>query len=194
MTRVATCIMATAPSMERVSDSIDKNTTAAIVTSVSTIISKNPLLKSKYPNWQNLGWQTISLNGTKSAPFTVVIGKFGLSPKQLENAGVLKPGSAALIMKLVNAGKAVGLVITPNMFTGKFGVHTLVSFVKNINAQSSCMVANLRQSQTSLGAAGVLTGKEDPSQISGLVMSGATVGVPATVAFVQNSIVHDWIR
>lgn len=188
MILVETSIMSTAPPMEPVSASIDKNTTAALVTSVSTIISRNPLLTTKYPNWQNLGWQRISLNGTNAGPFTVVIGKFGLSPKQLENAGVLKLGSAALIMKLVNSGKAVDKVMTPNLFTGKYGSASLATFIKNIGAQSTAMVANLRQSQTSLAKAGVLTGKEDPTQIAGLVMSGATVGVASTVDFVKNSV------
>ena len=188
MIRVASSVVATAPPTEAVSASIDKNTTAALVTSISTIISRSPLLTSKYPNWQNLGYQAVSLNGNGAAPFTVVLGKFGMSPKQLENAGILKMGSAALIMKLVNGGKAVDKVITPNMFTGKLGVTSLNSFVNNVSAQSAAMVANLRQSQTALATAGVLTGKEDPTQISGLVMSGATVGVAATVDFVKNSV------
>ena len=188
MIRVATSIIATAPLTEPVSASIDKNTTAALVTTVATMISRNPLIVSKYPNWQNLGWQAISLAGNNASPFEVVIGKFGLTPKQLENAGVLKVGSAALIMKLVNNGKAVEKVITPNMFTGKFGATSLSILVSNTTAQSSAMVANLRQSQTSLAKAGVLTGKEDPTQIAGLVLSGATVGVAATVAFVKNSV------
>ncbi len=187
MTRVTTAVISTAPTLEPVSDSIDRNTTAALVTSVSTIIGRNPLLTAQYPNWQNLGYQTISINGSGRPPYTVVIGKFGLSPGQLENAGILKFGAASLIMKLVNTGKAVDKVMTPNMFTGKGGVHSLQSLVNNISAQTTVMVANLRQSQSALAAAGVLTGKEDPSQISGLVMSGATVGVASTVDFVKNS-------
>jgi len=187
MTRVTTAVIATAPPAEPVSNSIDRNTTSALVATVSSIIGQNPLLTTQYPNWQNLGYQTISLNGSGRPPYTVVVGKFGLSPAQLENAGILKFGSAALIIKLVNAGKAVDKVMTPNLFTGRGGVHSLPALVNSISAQTMVMVANLRQSQSALAAAGVLTGKEDPTQISGLVMSGATVGVAATVDFVKNS-------
>lgn len=183
MTPVTIAVISTAPQLEPVSDSIDKNTTSALIASVSTMIGQNSLLTTKYPNWQNLGYQAIYVNGS----YTVVIGKFGLSPAQLENAGVLKFGSASLILKLVNSGKAVDKVMTPNMFTGTGGVHSLQTLVSNISAQTMVMVANLRQSQTALAAAGVLTGREDPTQISGLVLSGATVGVAATVDFVKNS-------
>jgi hypothetical protein len=187
MIRVPTAIVATAPALEPVSASLDRNTTSALVASISTMIGSNSLLNTKYSNWQNLGYQKVSIAGTGAAPYTVVIGKFGLSPQQLENAGVLKFGSAVCILKLINNGKEVDKVMTPNMFTGKAGVHSLTSFVNNIAAQTMVMVANLRQSQTALAAAGVLSGREDPTQISGLIVSGATVGVAATVDFVKNS-------
>lgn len=189
MTRVAVSVISTAPQLEPISASLDKNTTSALVATVSTIISKNSLLTTgANATWQNLGYQRVSvLPGSTGAPYAVVIGKFGLSPKQMENAGVLKVGSALLVEKLVNSGRAISAVMTPNMFTGKFGAYTLLNFVHNISAQTNTLVINMRQSQTMLSKAGVMTGKEDPSQIAGLVMSGATIGIPATIDFVKNS-------
>ena len=75
----------------------------------------------------------------------------------------------------------------PNLFTGKLGASSLPSFVANPTAQFGSMVTNLQQSQTLLTNAGLLTGREDPSAIAGLVMSGTTVGVDQTLASVKDT-------
>jgi hypothetical protein len=57
--------------------------------------------------------------------------------------------------------------------------------LNNTTAQTNALITNLKKSQTSLSRAGVLTGKESPTAISGVILAGATVGVPATLSFVQ---------
>lgn len=220
MTRVATSIVATAPPTVAVSAAIDKNATAALLATISTIIGNRPppLDGVIYNNWQNIGYvicpiwnDAISTADAASrvsmwivdqygvdvylkqefGPFAIAIGKYGMSPKQLENAGVLKRGSAALIMSLINVpgvslfnNISVPQAMTPNLFTGLFGVTSIESFVQNLAAQSSAMIANLRQAQASLRDSGVLSGKEDPTQIAGLVLSAATIGVSATTTLI----------
>ena len=49
------------------------------------------------------------------------------------------------------------------------------------------MITNLQQAQTAVTNAGLMTGSESPTQIAGLVLSGATAGVDATVKFVKNA-------
>ena len=114
------------------------------------------------------------------------LGVLAQTPAQLESAGILKPGSSALVDSLVKSGSSLSQSLPNNMFTGQGGVSSLSSFVSNPSAQISGMVSNFQKSQTALTGAGLMTGKESPISIAGLIMSGATAGVSNTINAVKN--------
>ena len=114
------------------------------------------------------------------------LGALAQTPAQLESAGILKPGSSALVDSLVKSGSPLSQALPNNLFTGQGGVSSLTSFVSNPNAQISGMVSNFQKSQTALTGAGLMTGKESPNSIAGMIMAGATAGVSNTINAVKN--------
>jgi hypothetical protein len=114
------------------------------------------------------------------------IGSLAQTPTQLQNAGILKPGSAALVNSLVQGGANVTSAMTNNLFTGKPGAETLSALVQNTGAQVQAQVELFQKSQTALTTSGVMTGKEAPAAIAGLVLSGSQVGIKATLDTVKN--------
>jgi hypothetical protein len=115
------------------------------------------------------------------------VGALAQSPEQMEQAGILKPGSAKLIAKLVADGKTVEEAMTSNLFTGMPGAENLQAYISNTTAQCAAQVVTLQKAQTALTNNGLITGKESGTQIAGLVMSAATAGVANTVNFVKNA-------
>lgn len=116
-----------------------------------------------------------------------LVGQFGLNPEQMQSAGIIKPGSAKLVQALVDKGKPLATSMPKNLFTGSQGAKTLNDLKNNFNAQSSAMTNVMKKSQTQLMNAKIITGKESPTAIAGLVNAGATVGIAATLAAVKNS-------
>ena len=176
-TNVSVSVSSTAPPTCQISQALDKNVTASLVTTVSTLAAIGPAAAAV-----KLGAGVVTTAQGKVAS----IGKFALSPKQLEDAGILKFGSATLINSLIQRGKTVQQAITSNLFAGIPGAQNLKSLLNNTTAQTNALITNLKKSQTSLSRAGVLTGKESPTAISGVILAGATVGVPATLSFINN--------
>jgi hypothetical protein len=118
---------------------------------------------------------------------TAGVGSMAQTPKQLEAAGILKPGSSKLVDSLVQGGANVNSAMTTNLFTGKAGAENLTAIAQNTTAQVTAQVANFQQAQSGLMKAGIITGKEAPTQIAGLVVAGSTVGLDKTIDFVKNS-------
>ena len=79
------------------------------------------------------------------------------------------------------------MAMTTNLMTGKPGAETLTQLTNNISAQVSAQISNFQQSQTSLTSAGLLTGKEAPGAIAGVIMSGATVGNKETIDAIKTA-------
>lgn len=168
---------ATMPPVNAVSGAIDKNTTAAMVGAVA----KNAALGPAAAAVQAGSGVVATAQGAVAS-----IGSLGLNPNQLQSGGVLKPGAATLVNGLIQQGSNVATAMTNNLFTGKPGAENLGSLIQNTTAQVATQVANLQQSQTALTNAGLMTGKEAPGAIAGMVMSGATAGVSATVNAIKN--------
>jgi len=115
------------------------------------------------------------------------VGSTALSPKQLETAKIIKPGASTLVNSLVQGGANIKSAMTNNLFTGTPGAENLNAISQNTTAQVKAQVDNFQVAQTGLTKAGIITGKEAPTQIAGLVVAGATAGLPATIDFVKNS-------
>ena len=125
----------------------------------------------------------VEVDGVKAA----VVGIIGATPEQLVAAGTLKPGSEALINRLVQEGKSVEEAITPNMFTGKDGVSSVADLAQNVAAQVNASATILKNAADGLASAGIIKGTENLGEIGGLVASAATSGVGATVDYVKKT-------
>ena len=162
---------ATIPNVPAVSKAIDSSSTSAVLgvmaKDAASGVAKSAVLS---------GAGTVLQNGIPTA----AIGSFAQNPTQLQQGGVLKPGAANLVNSLVASGTSLQRALPPNMFTGQMGVTNLTGYVNNPIAQSMTQVNNLQRSQQSLTSAGLITGKESPLQLAGMVMSGVTQGVRQT--------------
>lgn len=73
------------------------------------------------------------------------------------------------------------------LFTGTPGAENLLAISTNPLAQNNVVSQALQKTQSALTIAGVITGKESSTQISGLLMGGAFAGVAQAVKVVQGS-------
>jgi hypothetical protein len=169
--------LSTVPATPAVSEAMDPQATAATVSAVATNAATGAAAAAVATGSgivQTAQGQVASL------------GALAQSPAQLEAAGILKPGSSALVDSLVKSGSPLSQALPNNLFTGQGGISSLTSFVGNQGAQISGMVSNLQKSQTALTGAGLISGKESSTSIAGLIMSGATAGISNTINAVKN--------
>ena len=171
-------VSSTVPATSPTSPSLTNSVTSSMVSSVAT-------------NAANIAPNVVAtgagvFNDAKGT-LTAGVGSLVQTPKQLENAGILKPGASTLVDSLVQGGANVKSAMTNNLFTGKAGAENLTAIAQNTTAQVTAQVANFQQAQSGLQLAGIITGKEAPTQIAGLVVAGATAGLPATIDFVKNA-------
>lgn len=116
---------------------------------------------------------------------TAAIGNLGLNPKNLEAAGLLKPGASNAVNSLIASGKPLEQALPTNLFTGKDGISSLGKLINNPAAQVQVGQAMLLQGTNALKTAGVITGNESPTQTGGMILSAATVGVGPTLDFAK---------
>ena len=175
---VSVAVASTVPPTAAISTALDKNTTGTMVGQISTLAATGPAAAAV-----KLGAGVVETATGKVA----CIGAMAQSPEQMEQAGILKPGSAKLIAKLVADGKTVEEAMTSNLFTGMPGAENLKTYVSNTSAQCAAQVNTFQKAQTALTQNGLITGNEAGTQIAGLVMSAATAGISDTVNFVKNA-------
>ena len=171
-------LASTVPPVPAVSESLDTNVSSAMVSASAAAAAETA------PEVVASGTGVIpDASGVTNA----AVGKMAMTPQQMEAAMVIKPGSAALTTSLVQGGANVATAMPASMFTGKPGAENLDAFVQNTGAQVVAKAATLQQAQTALTTAGVITGKEAPGAIAGVVNAAATVGVAPTIDFVKNA-------
>lgn len=175
---VAPSVASTVPVTGAVSKAIGPNATNALVGAAATAAQVGPAAAAVKAG------AGIVQTASGAVP---AIGKMAQTPQQMEAAGVLKPGSAALINSLVSSGKTIEQAMTPNLFTGKPGAETVEKYINNPTAQVQTQVINFQQAQTQLTQAGVITGKEADGQIAGLVNATASVGLATTVNYLKTT-------
>ena len=170
-------VASTMPPLTAVSAAIDPNTSAAMIGAMATNAATGPAAAA-----------VAAGSGIVSTVQGAVasVGNLAQIPSQLEAAGILKPGAAALTNSLVQGGANVQSALTSNLFTGVPGAQNLTALIQNPTAQVNAAISGLQQSQTALTAAGAMTGKEAPGAVAGIIMSGATAGVDATLSTIKN--------
>ena len=171
---VSSTVPATSPTSSSLTNSVTSSMVSTVATSAANIA----------PNVVSTGAGVFeNAKGTLEAG----VGALAQTPKQLEAAGILKPGASTLVNSLVQGGANIKSAMTDNLFTGKAGAENLTTISQNTTSQVKAQVENFQQAQTGLMKAGIITGKEAPTQIAGLVVAGATAGLDKTIDFVKNS-------
>ncbi len=169
--------VSSAPPISGTSAALDKNTTGAMLGQMATDASKGPLAAA-----QSVGAAVAQVGNTVQ----VGVGQFAATAKQLEQAGTIKPGSAPLVDALAAKTGNAAQSLKDNLFTGQSGAQRLTQLTNSVAAQANVAVSTLSQAQTQLTQAGVMTGKEAPQQVAGMVYAAATQGVDKVVGAVQS--------
>lgn len=179
---VSAATASTVPACGTVSNSLNAGVTTAMIGGAAAQAA------AAYPTVVTTGTGIIT---DASGNINVGIGILAKTPQQLEAAGILKPGAAALVTGLIQRGVNVKSAMTNNLFTGVPGAENLQAYIKNTVAQARAQKINFQQAQTAMTMAGAMTGTEEPSIVAGIINAAAHVGVKSTVAFLQNSTTSD---
>lgn len=164
--------MSTVPAASPVSNAIDKNTTTGLLAAQAIVAATGPgadAVKS--------GVTVVTANGVQ----TVLVGSFAATPKQMQDGGYLKPGSAEKIEANIRSGMSPDKAFDSAFFTGKNGISSLDEYIKKISVQSGTQVSNLQQGQKGLQNAGVITGNESANEIGGSILAASQLGASSVV-------------
>lgn len=174
--------IATVPPVKgvEIGDNFDPSTTSALV-------SQSAVAASSLPGGAAAVEAGAGIITDASGAKVAGVGKMLQSPAALEAAGNLKPGAGALVAKLVSSGKSIADAMPTNLFTGKGGVTSLTQFVSSNTSQISAQISGMKLGSEGLQSAGVISGKESPTQIGGLIAGAAAFGASAVSSFVKSA-------
>lgn len=119
----------------------------------------------------------------------VVPSNVGLTIQQLSSAKkILKPGIADFAQKMREKHSDMDLdkVLPRSAFTGLNGVTSLQRLVNDKQLQVGTLSTVIQQSMTDLVEKGVITGKEDEKDISGVVFAASSMGVENIAGMLSN--------
>jgi len=113
---------------------------------------------------------------------TTGAGSFGLNVPQLETAGILKPGTAALAA--VSGASLSSVLKSPAVFTGANGIKNIDSLLANPSLQSGVQQDLMAKGTAALGAVGIPVGSLSAQGLAGVALSAAK-SVPNTEALLK---------
>ena len=110
------------------------------------------------------------------------LGSFGFDIKQLETAGFVKPGVAALAA--LSASSFADVVKSPAVWTGKDGIKSATDLLGNAGKQSQIQQDLMTKGIAGLGAVGVPVQNLSSQGIAGMALNAAK-SLPNTEAFAK---------
>lgn len=111
------------------------------------------------------------------------VGKYGLSPSQLEQQGYIKPGT---VMQFGNdTAKLSQALSLASTWTGKKGANSLTNFLGNETLQTATQQNIMQQSFKQLQASGVVSAATSALQVASLVQASSKLGVSAVTAWTK---------
>lgn len=111
------------------------------------------------------------------------VGSFGLDVSQLEKAGVVKPGTSALLG--AGAATVASVLKSPAVFTGKSGINNLQDLVSNPQVQSTIQQGLMATGLKELNSLGIPVNLLSAPALSG-VSSIAAKSVEKAAAYLNN--------
>lgn len=125
------------------------------------------------------------------------IGKFGVSPQQLEETGYLKPGTVSNFLNSPNntSTDLLGntktdyekVLSNTNVWTNKGGATNLSEFLSSEGIQDSVIQDVYKTDLSKLKANGVIRGTESPADVAGILNASAKHGSANVIAWTNNS-------
>jgi hypothetical protein len=125
---------------------------------------------------QGLLTSTAALVGQTAKTLTSAkgLGAFGLNAKQLEQTGLLKPGTAKILEQ--TGADLASTLSSPAVWTGKLGVNNVADILGNDKLQSGLQQTLMKQGFDKLGQLGAITKNLDPSKLGPIVSNAAKFG------------------
>jgi hypothetical protein len=173
-----TSLAATIPNISSVSDAIGPLASSSMVSQMAMTAAFGPFGPAAL---SGAGVLT-SGQGIKTAAF----GSLALNPKQMVTSGIFKNGSAELVERGIQQGKSISEAVPSNLFTGKYGINNMNQYLNSPQAQAQSGIDIMKDSGLGLKATGLITGNENSTQVAGLIMSAASVGMGPTMAYVNS--------
>lgn len=120
------------------------------------------------------------------------VGKFGLTPQQLQDQGFLKPGT---VEQFIGKGDTdfTSVLKSPACWTGKSGARDLTGFLSDTNLQNNTQQSLMTQGFDQLKNLGTITGKESAQQLSTMIQGSAKFGAGAMAAWSQGKAPADLV-
>ena len=102
------------------------------------------------------------------------IGKYGLTPRQIETVGVIRPGTTNTFLTsgvtVISETQYSSVITSPDIWTGKFGINKYSNFATD-SAQNIIMESLLQTTYNRLISTGQLTGNESAGYIASTLIS-----------------------
>ena len=119
------------------------------------------------------------------------LGKFGLSADQLQQAGLIKPGTAELINQ--DPANLVSTLSSPTVWTGRGGADSLDAVLANPTLQSIAQQSTLASSFNNLSELGVVSSTVNnlfgsTKDLGAVVNNAANYGIGATTTWLNNTL------
>ena len=105
------------------------------------------------------------------------VGGYAIPPQQLEQAGLLKPGTVDRYLK--GGANVAQVLASPTVWTGKNGINGLESFLSQPVQQARVLESALASNYNTMSKLGVITSQQSPQAVAALLGSSAQVGVKA---------------
>lgn len=115
------------------------------------------------------------------------VGKYGLSPEQLEAAGYLKPGTYEFYLA-DSETDVTDILNNPTVWTGYAGVNNAADLLNDPKLQDDIQADLLQKSLVELRSQGVVTGTENPSKLAGLVNAAAKYGADTVKSWINGTV------
>ena len=112
-------------------------------------------------------------------------GKFGFNATQLEQAGLVKPGTAATFLG-ASGSDLTSVLKSPTVWTGKDGINSLDGLLSNDGLQNKIQQGLMTSGVADLKSLGIPTDKFTPQALSGLAANAAK-SVPNTLDWAKNT-------
>ena len=119
------------------------------------------------------------------------LGTYGLSADQLQQAGLIKPGTAELINQ--DPANLVSTLSSPTVWTGVGGADNLDSVLSNPTLQSVAQQSTLASSYNNLSELGVVSSTLNnvfgsTTDLGAVVNNAANYGIGATTSWLNNTL------
>lgn len=113
------------------------------------------------------------------------VGSFGFDLKQLETAGIVKPGTSSLVAAGSKLTASITSVLkSPSVFTGKDGITDSKSLLSSLPSQDKIQQELMAKGSAALKSVGASLDKLSPANAAGLALSAAK-SLPNTETFIK---------